>query len=168
MEINDYIESGILEEYLLGSASEEDSQIVLELKQKYPEVRAALLDIELGMESIARSWAITPPPEIWDKIEADIAEQEVKRFNFEAVEIMSGQKRIGDNSKRSKKNVFVDVDARSSHIRVHKLWRVVLIGLFVLGKIFMGLAIFFFLENRRVKEDIKDLKTEIIRLKKNH
>jgi len=64
-----------------------------------------------------------------------------------------------------RKKEYIDVDSKSSHMRVHKMWRWIIIAIFILGKVFLAFAIFFYLENRQIKEEISDLKSELKQLK---
>lgn len=156
MKINEYIESGILEAYVLGSASEAERRELLYMKAKYPEIQEALLDIELGVEEIAQQMAIIPPENGWLRVETGINEL-MKTPAAEALVVKSP----GKGGKGSKGSQFIEVDAASSHMRIHKMWRWIMLGIFILGKIFLGFAIFFYLENRNMKEQIKELRTEM-------
>lgn len=158
MKINEYIESGILEAYVLGSASEAERRELLYMKAKYPEIQEALFDIELGVEEIAQQMAIIPPENGWMRVETGINEL-MKTPVDEALIVKSPGK--GGGGKGRKSSQFIEVDAASSHMRIHKIWRWILLGIFILGKIFLGFAIFFYLENRNMKEQIKELRTEM-------
>lgn len=159
MKINEYIESGILEAYVLGSASEAEAKELLYLKAKHPQIQDALEHLEIDMERLAQLMAINPPPGVWSKIEDGINEL-VKRPRAEALTV----KMPPQGSKKSRKgHDFIEVDGSSSHMRVHKIWRWILIGIFLLGKVFLGFALYFFLQNRQQEEQIKELKIEIIK-----
>jgi hypothetical protein len=159
VKINEYIESGILEAYVLGSASEAEAKELLYLKAKHPQIQGALEHLEVDMERIAQLMAISPPPGMWPKIEDSINEL-VKTPRGEALTVKMPPKGSG---KSRKSQDFIEVDGSSSHMRVHKIWRWILIGLFVLGKIFLGFALYFFLQNRQQEEQIRELKLEIIK-----
>lgn len=60
MEKNEFISSGILELYVSGMASAEETDAVHAMCARYPEVKAELEAIELGMESYARAHAVEP------------------------------------------------------------------------------------------------------------
>jgi hypothetical protein len=72
MKIREYIDSGLLESYLLGAASEEETRELLQLKIQYPEIRDALLELETDLERIAKHMAIVPPPGMLTRIEDGI------------------------------------------------------------------------------------------------
>ena len=156
VKINEYIESGILEAYLLGSASEAETTELLYLKAKHPQIQDALQHLELEIEEIAQHMAIKPPPNTWAKIEDRINEL-AKTPVLESMPI----KRPPKKDDGAKSDQFIHVDASSSHMRVHKIWRWLFIGVFILGKIFLGFAIYFYLENRQLKKEINRLEAEL-------
>lgn len=163
MKINEYIESGILESYVLGSTSEAEARELLYLKAKHPEINEALRHLETDMEQIAQHMAIIPPPEVWDRIESGINEL-MQTPDMEALTVRNPGRRSDGKGKKSSQ--FIDIEAQSSHMRIHKLWRWIFFGIFLLGKVFLGFAIYFYLENRNIKEQIKELKTEIRAIQK--
>lgn len=160
MKINEYIESGILEAYVLGAASEAEARELLYLKAKHPEIQGALVDLEIDMERIAENMAIIPPADTWLKIENQLDEL-AEIPDFESIPIRRPPDRKGGEHRKS--GQFIDVDASSSHMRVHKIWRWLFIGVFILGKIFLGFAIYFYLENRQLKQEVLKLKTQLER-----
>ncbi|KIO75098.1 hypothetical protein TH53_22430 [Pedobacter lusitanus] len=163
MKINEYIESGILEAYVLGSASEAETRELLYLKAKHPQIQDALLHLEIDMERIAEHMAITPPPDTWLKIE-DRLNELAETPDYDAMPIRRSPNRKGGNHRKS--GQFIEVDASSSHMRVHKIWRWLFIGVFILGKVFLGFAIYFYLENRQLKEEVSKLKTQLEKYEK--
>ncbi len=72
MEAREYISSGILEIYVLGMATAEETAEVLAMAEKYPEVKAELLSIERSMEDYALSQAIEPSASLKNNISARI------------------------------------------------------------------------------------------------
>lgn len=77
MNIKEYIESGILEAYALGSLSEGEAAEVTANIARYPELAAELRAIEEAMEQMAMQTAVRPPAalqdKIWDSLEAPAA-----------------------------------------------------------------------------------------------
>ena len=164
VKIKEYIESGALEAYVMGSASEQEVDELLFLKNKYPEVRDALYDLEESLERIAQNMSIPPPPGTWMKIESEL-NAIVQQTNVNAVEITKIREKENGQAKKDSAGDYLEVQGPSSHIRVHKIWRWILLAIFILGKIFLGFAIYYFLENRQAKEQIQDLKTELRQIK---
>ena len=48
---------------------------------------------------------------------------------------------------------IVDIETRSTHIRIYKTWKWVFAAVFLLGKVFLGFAIFLFGEPPRATAD---------------
>ncbi len=89
MKVEDYIASGVLEQYVLGELSEEREAEVMSYAQRYPEVRTEIDLIEESLEEIARSLAIQPRKQVWDKIankindeKRDSQDKKSKKINF--------------------------------------------------------------------------------------
>lgn len=163
MEINKYIQSGILESYVLGSTTATETGALLQLKAVYPEIDAAIKNLESNLELIAEHMAMVPPPGAWNKIEKELHEI-VKRQDFEGMTISGLPEKTGRHYKRVDEDQFIEVQGPSSHMRVHKIWRWIIIAIFILGKIFLGFAIYFYLENRQLNEKMEKQRQE---LKKN-
>ncbi|MCR8558632.1 cupin domain-containing protein [Mucilaginibacter sp. BJC16-A38] len=70
MDIQAYIESGVLEEYCLGHLNEEDQAYLIQLTMLYPEVKAELNAVELAFEKLAELTASEPPESIKGNIMA--------------------------------------------------------------------------------------------------
>jgi len=163
VEINEYIESGILEAYVLGSASERETRELLNLRTQYAEVDVALLELELDLERIAQNMAITPPPVTWLKIEDSI--NEIARSSSNKLKINKPDEKTYQPDEKARKSQFIEVEGASSHMRIHKLWRWVFAAVFVLGKVFLGFAIYFYLENRQMNIQLQELRSEIQQIK---
>jgi len=158
MKVKEYIESGILESYVLGSASEEETRELLRLKKQYPEIQKALHELEVDMERIAEYMAIAPPPEMWNKIAGSIKDL----INTPEIEALQLKDRVQKEHHQSgNNNGYIDIEAETTHIRIHKNWKWIFAAVFVLGKIFLALAIYFYLENRQAQQQIQELKTQL-------
>lgn len=68
MDIQGYINSGILEQYYLGSLSEGEAAAVIEMCVLHPVVKQELTQIELAFEKFAAAKAITPNGDIKQRI----------------------------------------------------------------------------------------------------
>jgi hypothetical protein len=161
VKINEYIESGVLEAYVLGSASEAETKELLYLKAKHPQISDALRELETDLEFIAQKMAITPPPGTWTKIEANLNEI-IKARESDALTIdMPYKDQPREYSKSRKAGQFVEIEAESGHMRIRKIWRWIFAAVFLLGKIFLAAAIYFYIENRHNEKEIEFLKTEL-------
>jgi anti-sigma-K factor RskA len=72
LDIQAYIESGIIESYVLGLASAEEAIEVEKLRLQYPEVRNAIDEFSVLLEKPASENAIPPPANVKSKIMAAI------------------------------------------------------------------------------------------------
>jgi hypothetical protein len=163
-----YINSGILEAYVTGSASEQEVQELMRMKSKYPKIDTALQELEVDMEKIAQHMAVRPPSRTWDKISDQIDELILRpEFDPEKFEERNDNRyQDYNNANRNTGPQYIEVESESSHMKIHKAWKWVFAAVFVLGKIFLGCAIYFYLENRQAKEQLQELKTELKQLRK--
>lgn len=67
-DIKTYIESGILEAYVLGDVTPEEKLKVEAMSLQHPEVKAELIEIELSLEKYAGAAAIDPPEHLRDRV----------------------------------------------------------------------------------------------------
>lgn len=67
-DVKAYIETGILELYVLGDVSPEEKAQVEEMASKYPEIRTEIAAIEKGLEAYALDNAVEPGEQLRDKV----------------------------------------------------------------------------------------------------
>lgn len=72
MNIKEYIESGVLEAYVLGALPEEEQRAVQAAIALYPELKLEVEAIEAAMLHYASTSAVNPPAEMQDKIWANL------------------------------------------------------------------------------------------------
>lgn len=159
--MQEYINSGILEAYVLGCASEEEVKEVLRMKQAYPEVSEALRELEIDMERLAQHMAITPPPNVWNKVE-----QEINEITFRQPLEPALYREAEPKAKTPPSPDYISIESQNTHMRIHKAWKWVFAAVFVLGKIFLGFAIYFYFEARQAKEQVQELRQELRQLKR--
>lgn len=68
MNIQEYIESGILEEYALGVLNEAERPEVERMAAQHPEIRQELDEITRGLDFYAEAHAITPPAGMRERV----------------------------------------------------------------------------------------------------
>ena len=68
MNIHEYIESGILEQYCLGALNEQERADVLKRCLLYPEIKQELTAIEMAFQKIADSLSVVPDKRLKDQI----------------------------------------------------------------------------------------------------
>jgi len=114
-----YIQSGIVESYVLGLASPGEVAEFEQLLPHFPELKDALSDFEYQLELFALDHEVPPPPGSRERIEARLREtpsvrppiHEEKRYRRDA---------SGD---------YIRVEASSGLIKVHKYWRTTFIAI---------------------------------------
>lgn len=75
MDIQSFIQSGLLEAYVLNQCSPEERAEVERMAALHPEIRAELGAIERSLEQVARANAVPPPAELKTQILQRIAEE---------------------------------------------------------------------------------------------
>ena len=163
--IQQYINSGVLEAYVTGSATEQEVKELLYMKANYPEVNIALQELEKDMELLAFQMAVPPPAHIWDKISGTIDDLILRQTGDADKFTESNDTNFKNFVKPDNGPQYIEVEAENSHMKVHKTWKWIFAAVFILGKIFLGCAIYFYLENRQAQQQLKELKTELKQLK---
>ena len=72
MNTEDFISSGIMEAYVMGATTDAESQQVLDMAARYPEIKAELEAIENAMNAYALKHSIEPPSYLKEKVLAKI------------------------------------------------------------------------------------------------
>lgn len=153
----EYIESGILEAYILGLASESEQREVSLYAKRYPEVSTAIADLEQVITT--QFMGSMPPPNV---------RQKIKEHEFGQIKKWDLNEQDYTDSKSSREEVrYLDVEVSDTTIRVHKYWRPAFIAVFVLSKIFLAVALYYYFksdsldkENLKLQQEIQQLKSK--------
>lgn len=156
MNIREYIETGIVESYVLGLASAEEGERFERLSEAFPELKIARSEFEFRLEAFATRHEVPPPAGIREKIEDRLRElpaiRPVSRGTWSAG--------AGSASEGPREADYLAVEGRSTHIKVHRIWRPVFIGVFILSKILLALAIYFFLKYQNSVKEVQQLQQQ--------
>ena len=139
-----YMQSGIVESYALGLATSEEVVEFEQLLPHFPELKDALQEFEYHLELFSIDNEIPPPPEVRQQMED----------RLRTLPAIPDRLRRGSRNPRSE---YVQAKETSGHIRVHRVWRTLFITVFVLAKIFLILAIYYFLEYRHAEKQLHSL-----------
>jgi anti-sigma-K factor RskA len=139
-----YIQSGIVESYVLGLASPAEVAEFEQLLPHFPQLKDALSDFEYQLELFAIDHEVPPPPGSRERIEARLRETPAVRRTIHE------EKRY----RREASGDYIRVEASSGLIKVHKYWRTAFIAIFILSKILLALAIYYFVEYRHAEKQI--------------
>ncbi len=75
MDIKAYIESGVIESYVLGMADTQEAAELAQIARQYPEVRQAIDAFETALEQQALSAAMAPPAHIKEALLTTLASE---------------------------------------------------------------------------------------------
>ncbi|WP_234733102.1 hypothetical protein [Tellurirhabdus bombi] len=154
MDTRQYIDSGILEAYLLGLVSEDEQQEVEVMMEAYPEISTALNNLEIIIEEQCLANAVPPPPGTWEAIQARTTGKEIKKRTQPAGNGKSAPP-------EPEKPDYLEVEVNNTHIQVHKIWRPIFVVVFFLSKVFLALALYYYFKSDSQNQEIERLKTEI-------
>ncbi|MCB0643727.1 MAG: anti-sigma factor, partial [Phaeodactylibacter sp.] len=73
-----FLESGLLEQYALGLTTEKETAIVEEFMEKHPEIRKEVQEMQRALEDYAAQYSTPPPDELKEKILTDIEQTAVQ------------------------------------------------------------------------------------------
>jgi len=130
-----YIQSGIVESYALGLASPREVAEFEQLLPHYPVLREALSDFEYQLELFSIDSEVPPPPDIKKKIEARLREMDLPPE-------------------------YLPIESSSSKV-VHKNWKTFCIVFFIVAKIFLGFLIYYYIEYRLAQKQIQLLEEQL-------
>lgn len=96
MELQSFINSGLLESYALGQCTDEERSLVLRMRDEHPMVQTELASIEQALEQYAQAQAIVPPVDLKARIMDVIHQAETQQK--EAPELNVNTTKGGTNS----------------------------------------------------------------------
>jgi hypothetical protein len=155
LDTKDFIESGILESYLLGLSTQEEKEFVLQKVLGDQQISDYMADLETSIKGYFDRHAIPPPPEI----------REVMMLRDNKTSIQK-EKQVNHNKENNrKKEQYLEIEVSDTYIKVHKYWRPAFIAVFILSKIFLIAGLYFYFKTASLEQEIIKLKTEVQQLK---
>lgn len=147
-----YIQSGIVESYALGLATPLEVAEFEQLLPHFPELQEGLSEFEYHLELFAIDNEAPPPPGTREKIEARLRE-------------MPALPRIAHSNGRQyrqrQSGEYIPIETSSPYITVHRAWRTWFIVFCILSKITLGLSIYYFLEYRHAQKQIQQWEEQL-------
>jgi len=146
LELGHYIESGIIESYALGLATASEIDELQHMRKLYPELNTEIRMVERRMEAIAVTEGIQPPSKLKDRIFQCINWDEKK-----------------DAKEKDKSNyTFINIQSRNQdYITVHKWWKLFFIMVFIVSKVCLFAAIYFYLKYQQSQEKLAQSSSRI-------
>ena len=137
MELHHYIESGIIESYALGLATDTEIAELQYMRKLYPELNTEIRLVERRIEIMALTEGVMPPSTLKDRI--------FQRINWEE-----------DRTKEKDKSnyTFINIQSKNQdYITVHKWWKLFFIMVFIVSKVCLFAAIYFYLKYQQAQEN---------------
>jgi hypothetical protein len=152
-----FIESGLLESYLLGLTTEEEKKYVDQALQTDHQAADYIYELEENIQKYFDQNSIPPPPQL----------REVILFRTTKTDIQKKKHvfRETSNEDTSKKSEYLDIEVNDTYIKVHKYWRPAFIAVFALSKIFLIAGLYYYFKTTSLEQEILKLKTEIQQVK---
>ena len=144
MDLKEYISSGILESYVLGTASKQERQEVECISSIYPEIMVELNALQKNIETVASANKIEPPKELKEKVLSTLYEE------------------IDNDLEEKSKIVTHDFSGKREEVRVQKnTWKMVAAASFVLFLIASSVFINSRGTSIELSEELEDSKEKI-------
>lgn len=105
-DVKAYIDSGILEAYILGDVTQAEKQQVEAMSLQYPEIKAELAEIEKSLENYAGLNAVEPPDELRDRILNSVLVNLGDDRNFKSIPQSSHQGKVVALQQQKKSNFY--------------------------------------------------------------
>jgi hypothetical protein len=154
-----YIQSGIVESYALRLASPREVAEFEQLLPQYPALREALSDFEYHLELFSLDQEVPPPPDLKKKIEARLRElPAVRRVSRGG----SGGSAKEGSAKKDPPPDYLSIEASSSKV-VSGNWKRMCIVFFIVAKIFLGFLIYYYIEYRLAQKQIQQMGEQLER-----
>lgn len=149
-----FIESGVLEAFVLGIANEGEKQAVINFANSNAKYADYLIDLEIKIKGFLDQNKISPPLDSRHALELRIQHHHQKKSRNKS------KNKINDNEK------YLEVEVSDSYIKVHKNWRSVFIAVFILSKIFLILGLYFYFKSSNLESELLKSKSTQIELLK--
>jgi anti-sigma-K factor RskA len=108
MNIQEYIESGIIELYVMNALPDTEKAEVEAMARQYPDIQAEIEEIQAVMQVYSQAHAVTPSPELKDKI--------LDKYKADNHPETDNEKRTTDNEKPEAQNLATEIRNPTSEI----------------------------------------------------
>jgi hypothetical protein len=152
LETRDFIESGILESYVLGLTTDKEKEFVLERVLTDQDLTDYTLELETDIMSYFNQGSVPPPPEVREIIQLRTTRRDIQK-----------KKHVYDNKSSEqppKKDEYLEIEVNDTHIKVHKWWRPAFIAVFILSKVFLIAALYFYFKAASQEQEIEKLRAQ--------
>lgn len=153
MELDHYIQSGIIESYVLGLATNVEVEELQYMRRLYPELNSEITAVEKRMEKTAFAEAVLPPEQLKDRIFQRINWREEEYYDTTDYRRSSNQRQQGNYN-----TTYINIQPKDNqYITVHKWWKLFFIAVFILSKIMLASAIYFYVKSQMQEKKLEQL-----------
>jgi len=145
LDLHDYIESGIIETYLLGLASDEEAELFEHMRSLYPELNTEISATEFRLQKVMDDGGITPPAIVWNKIARHLTPHGRDSYYSKA----GRQQTEGPQT-------YI-LQPRNNTITVSIWWRCTVIAMMLLIMALVASTIYFYQQFRNMEERLMRL-----------
>jgi len=136
LELHHYIESGIIESYALGLATATEVEELQYMRKLYPELNTEIRMVERRIEMVALSEGVMPPARLKDRL-------------FQRIDWEDQKTKEKDKSNYT----FINIESKNrDYITVHKWWKLFFIMVFIVSKVCLFAAIYYYLKYQQLQE----------------
>jgi hypothetical protein len=146
LDLHDYIESGIIESYLLGLASADEVELFERMRSLYPDLNTEIAATEYQLQKLMQEDGITPPAKVWNKIAARLSHNDNGGYYSSP----------GGRSKPASPFTYV-LHPRNNTITVSIWWRCAFIALVVTVMALVASTVYFYQQFRNMEERLMHL-----------
>ena len=126
----------MLESYVLGLTTDKEKEYVLERVLTDQDLTDYTLELESNIMSFFNQGSVPPPPEVREIVQLRTSRRDIQK-----------KKHVYENKsseQKQKKDEYLEIEVNDTHIKVHKWWRPAFIAVFILSKIFLIAALYFY------------------------
>lgn len=156
MDIQAYIQSGVIESYVLGLASAEETAEVELMSNQYAEVRRAIEDFSKRLEARAFEDAIPAPPQVKENLFAELQSA------------FAEEDENGDASTNNAVVVPINSGENSTSPKPFKIWQYVAAASIILFIVSAALNVYFYDHYTKARNEYQALLTERNTLQANN
>lgn len=138
MDLEDYIESGIIESYLLGLATRDEVVMFERMRNIYPQLNGEIATMEYKLQRLGEEGGIAPPAQVWNRI--------AERIQWEEPPTKTG-------TKRKQGHTYI-IQAQNRTITISIWWRCAFIALCVIIMALMASTFYFYQKYSQLEQHL--------------
>ena len=145
----------------MGLASPEEETQLERLLPYYPALQDAIADFSFQLELYAIQHEVPPPPGVFEKVQDRLRQLPAVR---NPIHRRDGNGHTGNGTRRGEEYIYVREN--STHIRVHKNYRIGFIALIILAKLLLAAFLYYFISFKRSEQDLQSMKEQQVKTNK--